>query len=189
METGLEGKPWYVAASIAAVLAIGIVFLGKYMKLDDMDKKIQSQNTNLQGLEKQISEGRAAQASLPQFREEVRRLELELEKLLRILPTRKNMDDLLRRIRALTEQGNFALLRVTPKGFVRKDFYSEWPISVQLDGAYHNLALLFDRVSRFSRIINVQNLDVKAKTTDSHTIAARFDILTFLYNETTPEGM
>ena len=68
--------------------------------------------------------------SLPQFREEVGRLQLELDKLLRILPSRRNTEDLLRRIRRLTEQGDFDLLRFTPSGLSRRDFYSVWPIAI-----------------------------------------------------------
>lgn len=188
METGLEGKPWYVAGAIALGLVIAIVVLAKYVKIDDMDAQIGTRESKLAELEQKITEGRSAQASLPQFREEVRRLELELEKLLRILPTRRNMDDLLRRIRALTEQGNFVLNRVTPKGLSRRDFYSEWPIDVRLDGGYHNLALFFDRISRFSRIINVEGLQIQAAKGEGHTISTSFTVKTFLYNEPPPEG-
>ena len=137
-------------------------------------------------LQVKIQEGRAAKQKLPQFREEVRRLELELDKLLRILPARRNTPELLRRIRQLTEQGNFDLLRFTPGNFVDKDFYSEWPINIRLNGTYHNLALFFDRVGRFSRIINIENLKVTTapKNAKGHTIGATFVAKTFIYKET-----
>jgi type IV pilus assembly protein PilO len=67
-----------------------------------------------------------------------------------------------------------------------KEFYSEWPITVDLDGTYHNLALLFDRIGRFSRIINIQDLTISATTptkTSPHTIAASFIAKTFVYKE------
>ena len=41
--------------------------------------------------------------------------------------------------------------------------HAEWPIALQLDGTYHNLAMFFDRVSKFSRIINVSNIAIRAK--------------------------
>ena len=125
---------------------------------------------------------------LPQFREEVRRLELELEKLLRILPARRNTPELLRRIRQLTEQGSFDLLRFTPGNFVDRDFYSEWPIAIHLNGSYHNLALFFDRVGRFSRIINIENLKIAtlARSAKGHSISASFTAKTFIYREPPP---
>ena len=118
----------------------------------------------------------------------MRRLELELDKLLRILPARRNTPELLRRIRQLTEQGNFDLLRFTPGNFIDRDFYSEWPIAIRLNGSYHNLALFFDRVGRFSRIINIENLKVAAlpKSLKGHSISATFTAKTFIYRETPP---
>ena len=113
-------------------------------------------------------------------------LELELDKLLRILPARRNTPDLLRRIRALAEQGDFNLKDFRPGVLIDKEFYSEWPISVDLDGTYHNLALLFDRVGRFSRIINIQDLTITALNptkANPHTIAATFIAKTFVYKE------
>ena len=34
---------------------------------------------------------------------------------------------------------------------------------LELDGTYHNLALFFDRVGKFTRIVNISALDVKGK--------------------------
>lgn len=188
IQTGLEGKPaWQGAVAgllVAAVLVGGgywLKFKGQYEQLERMDRE-------LQGLQQQITEGRAAKAKLPQFREEVRRLELELEKLLRILPARRNTPELLRRIRQLTEQGNFDLLKFTPGNFIDREFYSEWPINVRLNGTYHNLALFFDRIGRFSRIINIENLKIQAmpKSAKGHSINATFVAKTFVYKEPEP---
>ncbi|HYL06758.1 MAG TPA: type 4a pilus biogenesis protein PilO, partial [Thermoanaerobaculia bacterium] len=140
----------------------------------------------LEELQHKKQEGLIAQQQLPKFREEVHQLELELDKLLRILPARRNTPDLLRRIRALAEQGDFNLKDFKPGTLSDKEFYSEWPITVDLDGTYHNLALLFDRVGRFSRIINIQDLSINALTptkANPHTIQATFIAKTFVYKE------
>ena len=185
IQTGLEGKPaWQggLVGLLCAALLVGggywLMFKGKYQELDRKEKQ-------LEGLQIKIQEGRAAKQKLPQFREEVHRLELELEKLLRILPARRNTPELLRRIRQLTEQGNFDLLKFTPANFVDRDFYSEWPIAVRLNGSYHNLALFFDRIGRFSRIVNIENLKIATAPNNpkGHTISASFTAKTFIYKE------
>lgn len=193
IQTGLEGKPWWQGAIAGALCAAALVaggyflypnFKGKYQELERKEARLSE-------LQVKIQEGRAAKQKLPQFREEVRRLELELEKLLRILPARRNTPELLRRIRQLTEQGNFELLKFTPGNFIDREFYSEWPITVNLQGSYHNLALFFDRIGRFSRIINIENLKITPSTgTGPHTIFARFVAKTFIYKEPveTPQG-
>lgn len=190
IETGLEGKPWWVSALIGAVLGGAIIFGAYYLQFTKMEVQLKRMDGDLTKLQAQINEGRAAQASLERFREEVHVLELELEKLLGILPPKRNTDDLLRRVRNLTEQGDFTLLRFTPGALKPKDFYSEWPIRIQLEGTYHNLALFFDRVSRFKRIINVDQLKIGALRSQgrTQTISATFTASTFLYNEPEPES-
>jgi len=188
MQTGLEGKPWWQGALAGAVvggLLVGAFYYfgakPKYEEMARMDRKL----TDLQA---QIQKGRAAKEKLPQFRDEVRRAEVELEKLLRILPARRNTPELLRRIRQLVEQSDFTLLRFRPGNFVEREFYSEWPIQVNLTGSYHNLATFFDRISRFSRIINIDNLRLSSLRTSAagHTLSATFTARTFIYKETPP---
>ncbi len=186
--TGLEGKAWYMGALLGLLVA-GIIYVVVYQfAIKDQKTDLARQEANLSELQRKIQEGRAAQAQLPRFREEVRQLELELDQLLRILPARRNTQELLRRVRALTEQGDFNLLRFTPGGEIDRDFYSEWPITINLQGTYHNLAQLFDRISRFSRIINIENLKVD-QLRDSggrHTLSASFRAKTFIYKDPPP---
>ena len=187
IDTSLQGKPWYVGGAIGLVLGAAIVFVAHWQLLTPKQNEIAAQEKKLTQLQAEIQKGRAAAAKLPQFREEVRRLELQLDTLLRILPARRNTQDLLRRIRQLTEAGNFDLLRFTPGNFRDQEFYSEWPITVVLDGTDHSLALFFERVSRFPRIINIENLKIKPyRGKRPHTINASFVAKTFIYKETPP---
>jgi type IV pilus assembly protein PilO len=183
--TGLEDKPWYFAAALGLVLGAVIYFAGHHYLLKPKNEELAQLDAKLATLQAKIQEGRAAKAQLPQFRQEVQRLELQLDKLLRILPARRNTPELLRRIRDLTEQGDFDLKRFTPGNFVEQEFYSEWPIAVSLDGTYHNLALLFDRVGRFSRIINIEGLKITVVRgqASEHTISSSFTAKTFVYKE------
>lgn len=187
MQTGLEGKPWWYGLAVGA--GIGVVILGLvwWRFVSPMDEQIAQQEVRLDELQKKIAEGRAAKRQLPQFREQVRTLELELDKLLRILPARRNTPELLRRVRSLAEQGDFGLQRFTPKGFVDREFFSEYPIDINLVGGYHNLAMFFDRVSRLPRIINVENLSIAATNGIDDTINATFTAKTFVYKESEPD--
>lgn len=188
IKTGLEGKPWYFGAGIGLALGAVIFGLGFWRFVQPIKDQIAAGQVTLADLQTKIQEGRAAKQQLPKFREEVRQLEMELDKLLRILPARRNTPDLLRRIRSLAEQGDFALKRFTPKELSDKEFFSEWPIEVSVDGSYHNLALFFDRISRFSRIINIENLTIGAvpDPKSPHTLTASFNAKTFVYKEPDP---
>ena len=184
--TGLEEKPWWASALVGLILAVTVYLLANHMLLKPRKENLEGLEEQLFGLQTKIQEGRAAKAQLPRFREEVRKLELELDRLLRVLPARRNTPELLRRIRSLTEEGDFNLKRFTPGGFIDRDFYSEWPIAISLEGSYHNLAQFFDRVGKFSRIINIEGLKVDAlrRSNPLHTLSATFSAKTFVFKET-----
>ena len=185
----LKGKPWYIGLAAGVGVALVLALLAWWQLLSPMQDRIERQDTKLEELQAKIQEGRAAKQRLPQFREEVRRLELELEKLLRILPARLNTEDLLRRFRTLAEQGDLEILRIRPGNLSDRDFYREWPIDISVEGSYHNLAIFFERLGRFPRIINVDTLRVSGRNNPGprgHTVGAEFRAKTFVYKEAPP---
>ena len=178
----LKEKPWYVGLGVGIGAAIVLVLLAYWRLYGPMKQTIVGQDAKLAELQAKIQEGRAAKQRLPQFREEVHRLELELSKLLQILPSKRNTEELIKRIETLTRQGDFTLLKFTPGEFAQKDFYAEWPIDIQIQGTYHNLALFFDRMSRFSRIVNVEEMKINGiDNVPGKSIAANFVAKTFIY--------
>ncbi len=186
----LENRPWYFALIIGVVVGGLLIFAFENYLFKDIQKEIVARANDLQVLQGKVREGKIAEGRLPQFREEAERLETELQRLLRILPTAKQTDELIKKIKSLTERGNFRLVSFQPQGFVKKEFYSEWPISVQLEASYHELALFFDRLSRFSRIINVEalSLGVNNRRGSNYTINVTFTMKTFIYGEVAKEG-
>ena len=180
---GLEGKPWYFGLVLGLVFTGALGFLGYMVVVKEMWKTQQDQEVEMKELEDKIVRGQTAMAKLPQVREEVALLDSELEKLLLILPPQRDVPSVLRRFRALAEQGDFVLNRFAPGIEVEKDFYNEWPIQVELQGTYHNLARFFDRMSRFSRIFNIDNLKIEQQRENQHSVSATFVAKTFVLKE------
>lgn len=185
METGLEGRPWYFGLAIGVAVGAVALYAGHRLRLQEMKSTIDRQEREIVDLDDQIRRGEAAKAQLPQFEERVANLELELQKLVQILPNRRNVHDLLRQFRALAEREDFNLTKVTPGSEVPRDYFNEWPIQLSLEGTYHNLASFFDRMSRFPRIMNVDNLRLNSlrNPTPNRTLSAQFTAKTFVYQE------
>jgi len=181
IELKLEERKWWQAALIGVVIGALLAGAVHYFWLRGVKTDVDRKTVELKGLQDEISKGRAAERKLSQFREEVKRLELELAKLLQILPSARNTEDLIKRIETLTRQGDFTLKKFTPGEPIAKDFYSEYPIDISLEGTYHNLALFFDRMSRFSRIVNVEDMKVGALEQQGKSISANFIAKTFIY--------
>jgi type IV pilus assembly protein PilO len=186
MALTLDDKPWWVGLLVGLVLAGALLYAADSMVVADIKKKIAATEEEIGVLEQKIQQGRAAERKLPQFREEVKRLELELEKLRRILPSRRNTEEIIKKIKALVDQGEFALARISfpPLATTSNDPYVEWPISISLEGRYHDLAILFNRLSNFSRIMNVEAINIRATSNqEKRTINSDFVAKTFVYIE------
>jgi len=187
MALTLEGQPWWVGLLIGVVLAGGLVFAADYFLIEDTKNQIRAAESQIKELDTKIEQGKSAQRKLPQFREEVHRLELELEKLRRILPSTRNTEEIIKKIKSLVDQGDFILHKLTfPKISPAQggDPYAEWPITISVDGRYHNLAILFNRLSNFSRIMNVEQINIQALPQQTErTITSEFVAKTFVYVE------
>ena len=187
MAVTLDDKPWWVGLAVGIVIAVVVVWATETLFVKDIKAEIASTEQRITELDQKISQGRAAERKLPQFREEVKRLELELEKLRRILPSTRNTEEIIKKIKSLVDQGEFTLRRLTfpPLGSQGgEDPYVEWPIAVAVDGRYHDLAILFNRLGNFSRIVNVEQIKVTAlPQQETKTISADFVAKTFVYVE------
>jgi type IV pilus assembly protein PilO len=187
MALSLDGKPWYFGLLLGLVLAAAIIWAANYFAITDLTKQIDAADTQLRDLDTKIEQGRSAERKLPQFREEVKRLTADLTKLRSILPSTRNTEEIIKRIKTLVDAGNFTLRKLTfpPLAPAQgSDPYAEWPISISVDGRYHNLATLFDHLSKFKRIVNVEQISIAALPTQAErTITADFTAKTFVYVE------
>ena len=182
----LKGKPWYFGGIIGVILMAIIITLTVMFVVKPQQQKIGVLEKKLQELQAKVAEGQSAAAQLPKFQEEIAKLEKELQKLIQVLPTKKETHVILKKIKSLADAGDFGFKSFKPSAtLLDKDFYYQWPIEVQLDGNYHNLAIFFDRLRNFPRIINVGDMDLKAdkKQKANATLQAKFQLLTYVYKE------
>lgn len=163
MDLKLDKLPWYGQVAIFAVM--GIVLIGSFwwFYVQPTETEFAVREKRLAGLRVDIAKGSATANQLNQFRQQVAELEARLESLKAVLPEQKDVADLLRRIQTLATQSNLAIRGFKPAPSVTKQLHMEWPIALQLDGTYHNLGMFFDRVSKFSRIINVSGIVIRGK--------------------------
>jgi type IV pilus assembly protein PilO len=173
-----------VSLLIAGV--IGGVFYWQYFgpALQEEKDKI----ARLSNLKREIAALEVTANKLQDFQREVALLEVKLETLKRILPPEKETPDLMRKVQSLAAQSNLGIKKFTPGATVKKEFYEEWPISMDVGGSYHNLGIFFDRVGRLSRLVNVGNIKIASRTEQSvsNTITASCVATTFVYIETPP---
>jgi type IV pilus assembly protein PilO len=177
-----DEKPLWQAFAFGLGISVLLGVVLNYAVFKGMRSDIENRQKQLDTLNQEIERGRAAERKLGQFREEVKRLELELSKLLQVLPPERDTEGLIKKVEALVHQGDFSLKSFKTAEPVPKEFYKEYPINIALDGTYHNLALFFARMSNFPRIINVEDLKVhNLENIPGKTLGATFVAKTFIY--------
>lgn len=147
---------------IALLAGISIVLLVAYWFafFDAKRQELNTANEKLAQLQVQLAENRTLAADLPRFEKELTRLNAELTEALRQLPNDKELPVLLTDITTLGKNAGLEFKAFIPQPEVKKGFYAEVPISIELNGGFHELAKFFDELSRLDRIVNVQSFSV-----------------------------
>src|SRR3982751_2508713 len=192
MQLTLTKLPWY--AQLGAFVVLAIASCGTFYYYYEMPAHADMQARELQlvSLRADITKGLSTAKKLPEFRSQVGDLEARLANLKAILPEEKDAADLLNRMQAVAAQSNMTIKGFKPAPTVTKQLHAEWPITLDLEGTYHNLATFFDRIGKFTRIVNISGLDGKSrdKSEANNTISATCVATTFvlLDKPSTPGG-
>ena len=187
-ENPLTRLPLAGQLGVSAVIALLICGGFYYFWYKDALEQQRQKEARLATLQKEIRALEATANRLPEFQREVQALEARLETLKRILPPEKEMPDLMRRIQYLAAQSSLSIRKFNPTAVVQRDFYQEVPVSIDVDGTYHNMGAFLDRVSRMSRLVNMGDIKIKSQTnqTLSRTVGISATATTYVYVDAPP---
>lgn len=175
---------WGQVATMAVMCAaLACVAYWAYPNFSQMRQQNLSDAKRLEDLQTEIRRGAAIEAKLPEFEKEIANLQKKLEDLLQILPTEPETGELLKWVKNLTDQSNLDLQRFDPGALRPVEFYREFPINMDVVGDYHDLGVFFDRISKYSRIINVDNVQIGTNSSGKGSIHSTFTATTFVYDD------
>ena len=187
-----EKLPYWGQVLLMLGISAGIVFAAYsvWPNLKAKGVEIASIQAEYTDLERQVREGQAIEQKLPEFEREIANLQRKLGDIQQILPTGPETGDLLRWIKNMTDQSNLDLKSFAPGALHPVDFYKEFPIDMDVVGRYHDLGLFLDRVGKYSRIINVDNIRMATNTGPDRdkSVRASFTATTFVYDDTATRG-
>jgi type IV pilus assembly protein PilO len=177
--------PWYTQLGIFSIFGIIIAGMGWYFFISGLDQQIKVKEGQLDGLKVDIQKGQAVEQKHQEFLTQNKQLLNKLSTLKIILPEAKQTDQLLRQVQESAVASNLVIKKFQPLPVAQKDFFSEWPINIEVEGSYHSLGVFFDKLSKFSRIVNVSDVKINEnkKQLPNQTITATCLATTFVYNE------
>jgi type IV pilus assembly protein PilO len=163
MELGLNRLPWwgqilaFLLVAVAMFVAFRLYYVGPQLEAQAAEQ------VELESKLAAVEQARQDAIELAEFQTEVGALNDRLNALRAVLPEQEEVSELLRRLQTFAVQSNLTIRAFRPQVAVTREMHSEWPYRLQLDGTFHNLGMFFDRISKFSRIINVSDLVIRAK--------------------------
>jgi type IV pilus assembly protein PilO len=104
---------------------------------------------------------------LKQIEQQLAELKQQLEIEARIVPNEKQLDGFITLLDGEAQKAGIELRRYTSKPTVSKEYYTEVPFDIELDGPYYSMLNFFDRVGKLERIVNVSGLLVATTKTPS----------------------
>jgi|ERR1700757_2657049 type IV pilus assembly protein PilO len=147
-------KQWAVLVAGTALVSVGLYFT---LFKSERDQNAAAQ----QKLEAKMKENAELEAYRPKLAEIERQLvslkqQLDIER--RIVPDEKEVDNFMRMLDAEAGKAGIEIRRYTAQPSAQKDFYTEVPFEMELDGPYYSMLNFFDRVGKLERIVNISRL-------------------------------
>jgi type IV pilus assembly protein PilO len=181
-----DNLPRSVQIAVFSALIAGLAAVFYFYYMSDLIQERDSIYQDISKLEASVAQGSAIESRLKQFKQEVIQLEARLAVLQSILPSEKETPTVLRSIQHMAESSNLKIRKFTPQAVIPREYYSDWPISIELAGGYHGLGSFFEKVSQATRIIDVDVISINGieKPSDpGQTLNASCTATTFVFRE------
>ena len=188
-------KQWAVVIFGGALVTVALYFM---VFKNQSDKNAAAQHA----LQDKVRENNELESYRPKLKDIERQLanlkqQLEIER--RIVPDDKSVDAFIETLDAEAVKAGVEVRRYTAKPVAAKEYYSELPFDMEMDGPYYSMLNFFDRVGKLERIVNISGLMVsntkdpasaKAKHTyqyaPNESVVATFTATTFFSHDLEP---
>jgi type IV pilus assembly protein PilO len=171
---------------VVAALTVGFAALVYVFVLKDMIEQREAIQAEIRQLEVSVAQATAVESQLDRFKAEVARLDIRLAELRKILPDQKETPHVLRSVQQMAAASNLKIIKFNPQPVAPREFYSDWPINMEVEGSYNALGSFFEKIGKFARIINIDNISIKGidgSTDPNKTVLSDCTATTFVFRE------
>ncbi|MFQ5917008.1 MAG: type 4a pilus biogenesis protein PilO [Candidatus Binatia bacterium] len=144
-------------------------------------EEISKTKRDIATVKQKLSRAKIRAKNLKKFEEEFAQVDVQFQQALKLLPNKKEIPSLLRNITQLGSDSELDFRVFNPRKERPGDFYMEIPVSIEVSGNYHNVALFFDKVGRMERIVNILNVTMKPVKARSTTLVTQCDAVTYRF--------
>jgi type IV pilus assembly protein PilO len=159
----IGGWPQSVKVFFAALIVILILFFGWYLKISTQQDELNSAQQKEVTLKKEFSDKQAKVVNLAAYRKQLDDMKEMLQTMLRQLPSKTEMPDLLNDITQAALAAGIETELFQPGPEAMKDFYAEKPIQLKMLGTYHQFGAFISNVASLPRVVILTMHDVSLR--------------------------
>lgn len=159
------------------LLVVAFIYFLYLPKVEDI-KKTEDQIVQLK---QKLNQVKIRARKLEALEEEHAMVDVQFKEALRLLPDSKEIPSLLTTLSRLGADASLDIRHVRLQQDRPKDFYMEIPVSLEVSGPYHNVAVFFDKVGRMERIVNILNVSMRPTQARSTTLVTKCDAVTYRF--------
>lgn len=149
-----------IALVLGVAVALSAVFA--FVQLKPMQEANKAQTKLLKAKQKENAELRPYRDKEKELELKIATLKQQLEILKKIVPDDKEADQFMHVMQDTAAEAGIEIRRYASRTGANKEFYTEAPFDIELDGPYYSLLDFFERVGKLERIINVSNLQMSS---------------------------
>jgi type IV pilus assembly protein PilO len=162
----------------------GVYYFVFHVSVSD---EIDGARSRQRALHSQMSEAEARNAEYVRLRSELTAREGLDRGNLRALPESAETASFLQDLNRLGELSGLHLVLVQPQPEEPDTHYVRLPVTLRLQGRYHQLARFFHNVSRLDRLISMEDIHLQQPTLQGEEVHLSVDVLATTYRRPAPE--
>lgn len=157
------GWPASVKIFFCALLAGFILLGGWWFLIKDQQELLEGEKGVEQRLRVEFEDKQSRAVNLEALKQQLADMELMLQQMLRQLPSRTEMADLIVDISQTALASGIQNELFQPQPEIKKEFYAEKPITLRMVGTYHQFGAFVSGVASLPRVVIMTMHDISLK--------------------------
>lgn len=155
---GIKDLPQIAQYGIVAVLAVALVAGSYYMFTSPMKDQNAKDAVELKKMKDQIAQLAPYETKVQDLDRQIQSLNQQLELQKRIVPDEKEVPSFISLVQGEAQKAGIEIRRYTSKPTSSKEYYTEVPFDVDIDGPFYAVLDFYQRLGQLERIVNVSNV-------------------------------
>lgn len=155
---------WPLAPRVVTLLGLSLALLGAawWFGWSSQLEELNSQKGQEVSLKDDWLSKKNQSVNLEEYRRQLAEIDRSFGALLKQLPNRSEMGDLLVDINKAAQGRGLSVDLFKPGGEATKEFYAEVPITLNLIGGYHDIGAFTGDIAKLPRIVTLNNINLTA---------------------------